>query len=58
VIKERTKGATETCYVRLDQVRQAIKNSIIGHHSLFSPFSKFQKINSRKGDTVEGLGDE
>jgi hypothetical protein len=40
------------------QVRQAIKSSIIGPHSFSSPFFNFQKINSRKGVTPEGLGDE
>ena len=45
-------------HVRLGQVRQAIKSSKIGPLSFLSPFFKFQKINSRKGVTPEGLGDE
>jgi hypothetical protein len=45
-------------HVRLGQVRQAIKSLIIGTHSFLSPFFKFQKINSRKRGTPEGLGDE
>jgi hypothetical protein len=47
-------------HVRLGQVRQAIKSLIIGYQLLnfLSPFFKFQKINSRKRGTPEGLGDE
>jgi hypothetical protein len=55
-MKEQSKGLL--IHVRLGQVRQAIKSSIIALHSFLSPFFKFQKINCRKGGTPEGLGDE
>jgi hypothetical protein len=55
VIKNKLKGLLK--HVRLGQVRQAIKSSIIGPHSFLSQFFKFQKIKRRKGGTPEGLGD-
>jgi hypothetical protein len=56
VVRGQTKGSIQ--HVRLGQVRQAIKSSIIGPLLLLSPFFKFQKKTSRKGDTLAGLGDE
>jgi hypothetical protein len=57
-MKERTEGYTVVYPVRLGQVRNAIKSSIIEPPDFLSQFFKIQKNDSIKGGIPEVLGDE